>query len=72
MHLQWALKLCIHMRKSNKKSKSTGKVGHIVRALKGTFQSNCAFCDTSMKLGELIEFDALKKIGLGPQLKNAF
>ena len=60
------------MHKSNKKSKSTGKVGHIVRALKGTFQSNCAFCDTSMKLGELIEFDALKKMGWDPNSKMRF
>ena len=32
---------------------------------------NCAFYDTSMKLGTLIYFEALKKIGSGPQRQSA-
>ena len=35
-------------------------------------RKNCTFCDTSLKFSELIEFDALKKIGLGPQYKRVF
>ena len=43
----------------------------IVTAVRGKFWSNCAFYDTTMKLGKSTQFDALKKIGSGPHLKNA-
>ena len=41
------------------------------RLLKGKFGRIVHFGDTSIKIGDLIELNAMKKIGSEPQLKNA-
>ena len=41
---------------------------NLVRAVESLFRSNCANCDSSLKLCKKGQFDTLKNIGYRPQL----